>query len=102
MINKSNKKYSYLSAFTFDILSSCRQSAGLADRSDTPVSGGVGIEHEAEPHHSWNVTQIELKVDPFVPLDGSAVHDPLLRTVDTRTEVLSAMVERCSYIHLYR
>jgi len=74
------------------------QTTGLSLWLRSPISGRV--QHETKPHHARNVTQFQVKAESFMPLDRSAVHDSLLGTVDAGAEVLAAMVERCSDIHL--
>jgi len=81
-------------------LSASGQSACPTRLLRASVAGGV--QHEAESHHARNVTQRQVKVDSLVPLDRSAVHDPLLRTVDARAQVLPAVVQRSSNVHLHR
>jgi len=87
-----------LSSVTLDSLETSRWSPLLADRPGPSFRGGV--QHQTQSHHTWNVTQPQLKVDWFVPLDRAAVQDSFLWTVDAGAEVLTAVVQRCSHVHL--
>ena len=89
----------YLSAFTLNRLDASWWTSSPAALPDTSFRGGV--KHETQPHHARNVAQSQLKVDRFMPLDCSTVRDSLLRTVNARAQVLPAMVQRRSNIHLY-
>jgi len=85
-------KYDHLSPVTSSHgLSAGRKSTGLSHRPGATIASGV--QHKAKPHHAWNVTQLQVKAQSFVPLDRSLLRVSLLRTVDTRTQVLAAMVQ---------
>ena len=89
-----------LSSITLDSLETSRWSSRLADR--LGPSFRRGVQHQTQPHHTWNVTQLQLKADWLVPLDCAAVQDAFLWTVDAGTEVLTAVVQGRSDIHLQR
>jgi len=89
--NNAIQKCDHLSPLAFNSLSARLESAAPSLRLGATISRG--IQHKAEPHHAWNVTQLQVKAEPFVPLNCSALHGSPFWTVDTRTEVLAAMIQ---------
>jgi len=90
--------FTYPSSISLHCLSASRKSTG-SSRLPLPLFSGR-IQQKAQSHHTWNVTQLEIKAHLLLPLHHAAVDVTTLGTVDTTTQVVTAVIQTRSQVHL--